>query len=401
MKYDMIIVGARCAGSATALLLARKGYRVLLADKASFPSDTMSGHFIHTRGLACLQRWNVLDRLLATDIPRVPRTIMDTGEVVLEGETLPIDGINYSMGPRRYIIDTLLVQAAVEAGAELREKFTVQRLLEHDGTIVGIQGRTAGGEVMSDYASMVIGADGMHSLVAREVNAPVYQTHNVLTCCYYSHWSNLPLDTLQMYLAPQGSVVAFPTNNNLALIGISLPYNRFNEVRLDVTTNFLATVALLAPMLSALTTRATLEERFMGTGDLPNFFRKPYGPGWALIGDAGYHTDPVLGEGISNAFIEAERLVQFIDRGLSEAETLPAALAEYEVQRNQESIPLYEMTMGVASFKPNVEMDQLYHALAGNQADTMRFMGVIEGSVPVEDFFAPKNIQRIISSVQH
>jgi 2-polyprenyl-6-methoxyphenol hydroxylase-like FAD-dependent oxidoreductase len=398
MKYDMIVVGARCAGSSTALLLARKGYRVLLVDKSSFPSDIMSGHFIHPRGLACLQRWNVLDSLLATDTPRMTHLTMDTGPVVLMSDTLPIDGIDYSMGPRRFVLDALLVEAAVEAGVEWRENFAVQDLLEEeDGTVSGIRGRTASGETVSEHATMVIGADGMHSLVARKVNAPVYQTHDVQTCMYYSHWSNMSLDATLVHTHPEGSINAFPTNNDLTMVGVTWPRSRFNEVRRDIATHFRA-VMDLSPALSDLFNQAQQEDRFFGTGDIPNFFRKPYGAGWALVGDAAYHKDPILAQGISDAFCDAERLVQAIDRGLSGPQPLPTVLAEYEERRNREALPLYEMTIAIASFEPNAGMDQLYPALSVNPEATRRFLGTMQGSVSIPEFFAPENIHSIIQA---
>ena len=131
--YDAIVVGARCAGSPTAMLLARKGYRVLLVDKATFPSDTMSTHLVHPPGVAALERWGLLDRLVATGCPPVERYSFDFGPVTIAGSPQPVDGVARAYCPRRTVLDQLLVDAAVEAGAELREGFTVDEVLAADG----------------------------------------------------------------------------------------------------------------------------------------------------------------------------------------------------------------------------------------------------------------------------
>ncbi|MBO0791188.1 MAG: FAD-dependent monooxygenase, partial [Ktedonobacteraceae bacterium] len=173
--YDAIIVGARCAGSPTAMLLARKGYRVLLVDKARFPSDTMSGHFIHTRGVACLKRWGLLEQVIATNCPAITRAKLDFGPFSLTGAELPVDGVAGTYAPRRYLLDKILIDAAVEAGVEMREDFNVQGLLMDNERVVGIRGRQAQGPTVTERASIVIGADGMRSFVARMVQAPTYE----------------------------------------------------------------------------------------------------------------------------------------------------------------------------------------------------------------------------------
>src|SRR5437016_5543099 len=154
--YDAIVVGARCAGSPTAMLLARLGYHVLLVDKATFPSDTMSGHFVHTSGIARLKRWGLLERLQATGCPAIPALHFDLGPFALDGTPPPLDGISDMYAPRRTVLDALLVEAAVEAGAELRTAFTVQELLSDGEHVTGIRGRAAGGATVSEMARIVI-----------------------------------------------------------------------------------------------------------------------------------------------------------------------------------------------------------------------------------------------------
>src|SRR5512132_276313 len=168
-SHDVIVVGARCAGSPTAMLLARAGYRVLLLDKALFPSDTMSTHVVHPPGVAALERWGLLDRLVATGCPPIDTYTFDFGPLTLSGSPRPIDGVSVAYCPRRTVLDKLLVDAAVEAGAELREGFTVEEVLTSGGAVTGIRGHGRNGASVTERARIVIGADGRHSLVAKAV----------------------------------------------------------------------------------------------------------------------------------------------------------------------------------------------------------------------------------------
>jgi 2-polyprenyl-6-methoxyphenol hydroxylase-like FAD-dependent oxidoreductase len=139
------------------------------------------------------------------------------------------------------------------------------------------------------------------------------------------------------------------------------------------------------------------EEQFIGTADVPNFLRKPYGPGWALVGDAGYHKDPVTAQGISDAFRSAELLAEAIDAGFSGRQPLATALANYERQRNEEVFPMYEYTCQFAALDPPpTHMQQLFAALRGNQAQIDRFLGTVAGTVSIPEFYSPENIQRIV-----
>jgi len=171
--YDAIVVGARCAGSPTAMLLARKGYRVLVVDRASFPSDTISTHIVQPLAVAALARWGLLDRLRATDCPPIHTYTYDFGPVTISGAPGPADApVGYC--PRRTVLDKLLVDAASEAGAEVREGFAVEEILIENGSVAGIKGRSSGGPPVTERARVVVGADGRHSRVAEAVGPPHY-----------------------------------------------------------------------------------------------------------------------------------------------------------------------------------------------------------------------------------
>src|SRR5690242_403293 len=207
--YDAIIVGARCAGSPTAMLLARKGYRVLLVDRAAFPSDTMSSHFVHVSAVARLKRWGLLDRVAASNCPPVRNICLDLGPSSLKGHFPSMDGVDTAYGPRRFVLDKILVDAAVDAGAELREGFTTEEVLFEQGQVIGIRGRTRNNTSVTEKARFVIGADGLHSRVARAVGAAKYNEKPGVTCAYYTYWSRVSVSGAELYPRDNLFIVAF------------------------------------------------------------------------------------------------------------------------------------------------------------------------------------------------
>jgi flavin-dependent dehydrogenase len=394
--YDAIIVGARVAGSPVAMLLARTGYRVLLVDRDRFPSDTMSTHYIHKPGVAQLQEWGLLDRVLATGAPPIYRLTTSRAGIALSGMP-PHPGVSFTLCPRRHALDQVLVDAAVEAGAEFRDGFVVDALLWDSGAVVGVRGHRKGGYPVEERARVVIGADGMRSMVARAVAAPEYNTRPSMGCGYYAYFSGVPMDGAEVHFRRDTIVFGFPTNDGQTCIAVEYPNRAFAAIRSDHEGAFYRALEGV-PGLAARVASGRRESRFEGTGDLPNFFRKPYGPGWALVGDAGYHKDPVTGLGITDAFLDARRLVEALDDGFSGRQPLDQALTCYEQRRNARAFPLYEVALQSVSFQPpSTEQVMLLQALQGNQEDTDRFLGITSDAEALAAFMAPENLGRIIA----
>lgn len=346
--YDAIIVGARCGGSPTAMLLARKGYRVLLLDKAAFPSDTMSTHFIHPPGVARLARWGLLDRVRDAGTPPIMKMTMSMGGATMEQPTVPPEDERglAAFCPRRTLLDKILADAAVEAGAELREGFSVREIVMDGDRVTGVRGDHDGSSV-SEEGRIVVGADGMHSLVAKTVGAEEYNTLPSLSFGYYAYWSGLEMDGGELHMLEGHGVLAFPTNDGMTCVAVGGGAEGFHEFRKDIEGNYLR-VLDTAGSLGERMRSAKRETKFQGTADQPNFFRKPYGPGWALVGDAGYHRDFITGLGITDAFRDADLVAAAIDEGLAGRRPIEEALRSYERERNEIATPMYEFTTSLA-----------------------------------------------------
>jgi 2-polyprenyl-6-methoxyphenol hydroxylase-like FAD-dependent oxidoreductase len=224
----------------------------------------------------------------------------------------------------------------------------------------------------------------------------MYEYVPPLTCWYFSYWSGADLDGLELYLRDRNAIFAFPTNDGLTAVFIVWPISEFSRVRRNIAANFM-NVLERVPVLEQTISCGRREERFYGSADLPNFFRKPYGPGWALVGDAGHHKDPFLALGICDAFRDAELLATGIENGLSGQQLPQDALADYEQQRNAAAMELYHENTRWAQFQPVPErLHAIRAAVRGNQEETNRFFMARQGMIPPEEFFNPENVQRLL-----
>jgi 2-polyprenyl-6-methoxyphenol hydroxylase-like FAD-dependent oxidoreductase len=378
------------------MLLAQRGYRVLVVDRATFPSDTLSTLVIHPPGVAALRRWGLLDELVATGCPPLERYTFDLGPVVLEGTPHPCEGSSTAYAPRRTVLDKLLVDAAARAGAEIREGFTVEEVVVEDGVVVGIRGHGPGGASVTERAPVVIGADGWNSVVARAVGAERYQDKPVLENAFYTFWSGLPVDSFLTCLRGDRGFAAIPTNDDLTLVLVGCPYSQASAFRRDIEANYFAALERVDELAGRIR-GATREERFVG-GGVPNFFRKPFGPGWALVGDAGYTKDPVTAQGISDAFRSAEGCADAIEDALGGRRAYDDAMNDYQQRRDTAAQAIYEFTTQLATLEPPPpEMQQLFAAMAANQAAMDGFVSVTAGTLSPAEFFDPANVSTILS----
>jgi flavin-dependent dehydrogenase len=320
---------------------------------------------------------------VATGCPPSRSLVFDVGPFALAGAPLPSDGVAEAYAPRRTVLDTLLLEAAAEAGAEVRTGFPVDEVVFEDGAAVGVR---SGDRI--ERARMVIGADGRNSFVARAVQAAEYDARPGLTCAYYTYWGGVEGGDVELY-PREGRMVmgGAPTNDGLRIVIVFWPRDEFHAVRADVERSFRDALALAPPLAERLAT-GRRADRFYGIGDLPFYYRKPYGPGWALVGDAGYHKDPITAQGITDAFRDAELLAAALDAGFTDRRPLGDALVQYERSRNEETSPLYDLTYEFASLAPpSAEQQALFAALRDDPEQTNRFLSTVVGTVPIPEFF--------------
>ncbi len=346
-RYDVLVVGARCAGSSTALLLARAGLRVLVVDRGRHGTDTLSTHALMRGGVLQLHRWGVLPAVQAAGTPVVRRATFMYGDDTLEVPVKPRAGIDGLYGPRRTVLDRALVDATIASGAQVEYGIRLVELVRNE------QGRVCGGLLADEAgglrqveAGVVIGADGLRSTVARLVDAAVMKSGRAAAALVYGYWAGLPLDGYHWYYAPGLSAGGIPTNDEHTCLFAVTPAQRFAEVfRGDVSKGYHRVLAEVAPELAARLPEARLTGSLHGFPGQVGFFRESAGPGWALVGDAGYFKDPITAHGITDALIDAEDLAAAVIRGGDEA------LVEYERTRNARARALFEITDRVASFE--------------------------------------------------
>jgi flavin-dependent dehydrogenase len=360
-RYDALVVGARAAGASTALLLARRGLRVLAVDRGAYGADTLSTHALMRAGVLQLARWGLLGRIEAAGTPRVERTVFHYEDEAVDVRIKPRDGVPALYAPRRTLLDRVLVDAAVEAGASVRHGIRVSSLARNDrGRVVGAHLVDADGHSRVVSAPIVIGADGLRSTLAGLVEAPVTRLGRHSTATIYGYWSGLELDGYHWHWRKDVAAGAIPTNDGRVLLFVGVPPWRFwQECRPDVNQAYHRLLAEAAPELAEPLARARLDGSLHGFAGHAGFLRRSWGAGWVLVGDAGYFKDPITAHGLSDALRDAELVADAIARGGE------LALADYEACRNRLSGEIFEATEAIASFEwDNAALKLLHRRLS-------------------------------------
>jgi flavin-dependent dehydrogenase len=380
------------------MLLARRGHKVLLVDRSKFPSDVPhSTLWIHQPGAQLLKDWGLLDRVIATGCPAIHTWHVQMGPLVFRGSPPPTErGQTEGYAPRRYIFDQILADAAVEAGAEFRDGLAVEQIVMDGDRVTGI--RTQAG---TEHARIVIGADGIQSKVAAAVHAPEHHVRQPRLSACYTYFSGVPLienAQIEIYATTHRAVFGWPTNDGQVLCGANWQAHELEEMSKDLEGNFFASFEALSPDFYRRLRAGKRDERFI-TGRMPkNFFRKPYGPGWALAGDAGAAYEYSTAHGITNALRQAQFLADALDEGLAGRRPLDEALAEFERRRDEFELPYYDYTYEQGTFQPlDPSQIPLFAAMAQSPRATSGFFGLFTQTTSPAAFFAPDNLASIAS----
>jgi flavin-dependent dehydrogenase len=352
--YDVVIVGARCAGSATAMLLARQGLRVLVLDRARYGSDTVSTHALMRGGVLQLQRWGLLDEIVAAGTPPVSRVVFHYPYETTPISLKPAAGVRALYAPRRTVLDRVLADGAMAAGADVRFGVTVTELLRDDtGRVSGVVGHDAGGRRLRASAPLTVGADGIRSLVARETGAPVVRMAGTDGSAFlYGYWDDLPVDGYQWLYAPGASAGMIPTNDGQTGVFVGTTPARMKAARRAGTAHqaFSTLLETVSPAAAERLSAAKAPRRLRGFAGIPGYVRQSWGPGWALVGDAGCFEDPLSTHGITDALRDAELLASAVGDSYSGAATEAIALVGYQRMRDALAGRLFGTVETIASY---------------------------------------------------
>ncbi|HET9420638.1 MAG TPA: NAD(P)/FAD-dependent oxidoreductase [Nocardioides sp.] len=349
--HDVIVVGARNAGAATAMLLARAGHDVLVLDRSKPTTDTNSTHALSRGGVVQLDKWGLLDKVVASGAPRIRDVSFHLPGETIRHEVRDRAGVDFLLAPRRFVLDDLVAREAVAAGARLDTGARVLGVTrDAAGRATGVTVRGRLGAVRQISARLVIGADGIHSKVASSVGAEIVEEHAPSGACLYTYVSGVEWDGFELYIGDRAFGGVFPTHDGEAAVFMIRPVDEFAGV---MGAGRARTAMWLAELRGALPTLAERLRPGRVTGGmrgyvgLPNQVRRAAGPGWALVGDAGYHRDPVTGHGMTDAFRHAELLAEATDAWLSGSTGEAAAMAGYARERDEAIAETFAITRAI------------------------------------------------------
>ena len=397
--WDVVIVGARCAGAATALGLVRQGHRVLILDRASFPSDTLSTHFLWPRGASYLNRLGLLAPVLAETpsgvelefqrdgIAFVCRTpLADVQKRLREVHGSDAGAVETYVSVRRTVLDRIVLDAARAAGAEFRAGVTVDELLTEDGRVAGVAGTGPHGERVRERARFVVGADGRASKVGALVGAAVTAENDDATFAYWSYFSGMPLTCGLMQKRGRLASVVVPTNFGANMTLVFGPKAWWDAFKKDRDANFLRVIDFVDPAVGARMRDAKREEKFYGIADQRAFKRTSSGPGWLLVGDAACIKDQCTAIGMTHAFRDAELAVTAVTRALSGDD---AGAVEYAAAREADLAGYYEFVGRMAGMALATPQDlQFMRGLERDRVHADAFAAMYGDALRVDDFIA-------------
>ena len=348
---DALVVGARCAGAATAMLMARAGLRVLVIDRAGYGTDTISTHAVMRGGVLQLHRWGVLPHLLEMGTPAVRETTFHYGDEAVTVAIRPANGVEALYAPRRTLLDRTLVDAARNSGAVVRHGCSLVGLtFNSDGRVCGAKVRDAAGNDLAIAADLVVGADGIGSSVARLAGAQTMREGRHATAVVFGYFRGIALKGSHWWFRPGVSAGAIPTNRGRHCIFAAMPPTHLRGGA-DRMAAFRMVLREADPALAASIADSEPDEPLCVFAGRKGFLRQAFGPGWALVGDAGYFKDPLTAHGITDALRDAELLANAAATGTE------AGFADYAMTRDALSMPLFEVSDAIAAL--DWDLDQI------------------------------------------
>ena len=401
-QFDVIVVGGSVSGAPTATWLARKGYKVLMVEKDTFPRDTNSTHFIWPRGMSYLNRLGVADKILA-QTPSFKKL-----EVSIEGISLhggvPLQAVkdrfialhgddhgvvDYYAGPRRFFLDKVLLDEARASGVDVREATTVQSLIIEDGVVTGVRGSGPDGLMLAARAKVVVGADGRMSQFAGMVGAEKTVVREKSTFAYYGYFSGINKPELCIHKKGRFGTAIFPTMEDRHLVLVYGPTAWWSDFSKDPEANFHKTYDFVAPDVAAVVAKGKRVEPFKAMGRMVAFHRQNFGKGWVLVGDACSFKDQWTAMGITHSLRDAELVSGYLDRVLKGEARFEQAMADYAEVRFADYEDYWTMVCDGAEMTPYEKAHlEFFHAIQGDQAKVDKFMAQVGDTISLKDAIA-------------
>jgi flavin-dependent dehydrogenase len=391
--HDVIVVGARPAGAATAMLRARAGLDVLVLDRSRHGADTMSTHALMRAGVLQLHRWGLLDRVIAAGTPAVRRTVFDYGDDQVTVAIKPAHGVEALYAPRRTVLDPILIDAAARDGATVRYGVTVTDVVrDADGRVVGVSGHDDAGNHIEPRARWIVGADGAGSAIARSVGAPVEHSGSAASAFVYGYWDGVGGDAYEWTYRPGASSGVIPTNDGRACVFAGGAPSRFRGRGLDVFYEVLAEASPAVARRVQAAGEPTGMRRFLGR---PGFMRLPHGPGWTLVGDASHWKDPIGAHGLTDAMRDAELLARALVDAFHDPASADDALAGYHDTRDRLSRPLFDAVDEIAAMRwSDDEIATLLRRVSSAMTEEVAHLAALD----VDDLRAPATMMSAVAS---